>query len=162
MKSLYFRVVLLFVAIVLISGTLGFLLANEYYQRNMRAYNEQKIARIGQEIVALYTDKSGMDLHAFMTHVANLNFQLYLVDERGQATSFGAPFRDHQLARETVQKVLAGEMYRGITEEQHGLFVTGFFENTLKNSIGLPLEAEGKHTPCLCGPASSSNLAKST
>ncbi|MBG9566418.1 sensor histidine kinase [Brevibacillus agri] len=144
MKSLYFRVVLLFVAIVLISGTLGFLLANEYYQRNMRAYNEQKIARIGQEIVALYTDKSGMDLHAFMTHVANLNFQLYLVDERGQATSFGAPFRDHQLARETVQKVLAGEMYRGITEEQHGLFVTGFFENTLKNSIGLPLEAEGK------------------
>ncbi|MED1724682.1 cell wall metabolism sensor histidine kinase WalK [Brevibacillus parabrevis] len=145
MRSLYFRVVLMFVAIVIISGTLGFLLANEYYQRNMRTYNEQKITRIGQQIIDLYEhNAASMDLPAFMTHVANLNFQLYLVDENGQVQTFGAPFRDQQIEPQIVQKVLAGETYRGITEEQHGLFVTGFFENTLKNSIGLPLEAEGR------------------
>ncbi|KZE49033.1 hypothetical protein AV540_15780 [Brevibacillus parabrevis] len=145
MRSLYFRVVLMFVAIVIISGTLGFLLANEYYQRNMRTYNEQKITRIGQQIVDLYEhNAASMDLPAFMTHVANLNFQLYLVDENGQVQTFGAPFRDQQIEPQIVQKVLAGETYRGIAEEQHGLFVTGFFENTLKNSIGLPLKAEGR------------------
>lgn len=145
MRSLYFRVVLMFVAIVIISGTLGFLLANEYYQRNMRTYNEQKITRIGQQIIDLYEhNAASMDLPAFMTHVANLNFQLYLVDENGQVQTFGAPFRDQQIEPQIVQKVLAGETYRGIAEEQHGLFVTGFFENTLKNSIGLPLEAEGR------------------
>ncbi len=144
MKSLYVRVVLTFVAIVLISGTLGFLLANEYYQRNLRAYNEQKITSIGQQLIDLYEHKSTLDLPAFMTHVANLNFQLHLVDENGAVSQFGAPFRDQQIEPAIVQKVLAGETYRGITEEQHGLFVTGFFENTLKNSIGLPLIAEGK------------------
>lgn len=144
MKSLYVRVVLTFVAIVLISGTLGFLLANEYYQRNLRAYNEQKITSNGQQMIDLYEHKSTLDLPAFMTHVANLNFQLHLVDENGAVSQFGAPFRDQQIEPAIVQKVLAGETYRGITEEQHGLFVTGFFENTLKNSIGLPLIAEGK------------------
>ncbi|UED74761.1 cell wall metabolism sensor histidine kinase WalK [Brevibacillus sp. DP1.3A] len=144
MKTLYVRVVLTFVAIVLISGTLGFLLANEYYQRNLRAYNEQKITSIGQQIIDLYEHKSSLDLPSFMTHVANLNFQMHLVDENGAVSQFGAPFRDQQIEPAIVQKVLAGETYRGITEEQHGLFVTGFFENTLTNSIGLPLTAEGK------------------
>ena len=60
MKSLYVRLVLTFIAIVIISGTLGFLLANEYYQRNLRAYNEEKITRIGQQIV---------DLSSIMTHL---------------------------------------------------------------------------------------------
>lgn len=129
MRSLYFRVVLMFVAIVIISGTLGFLLANEYYQRNMRTYNEQKITRIGQQIIDLYEhNAASMDLPAFMTHVANLNFQLYLVDENGQVQTFGAPFRDQQIEPQIVQKVLAGETYRGIAEEQHGLFVTGFLK----------------------------------
>lgn len=144
MKSLYVRVVFTFVAIVLISGTLGFMLANEYYQRNLRAYNEQKITSIGQQIIDLYEHKSSLDLTAFMTHVGNLNFQLHLVDENGGVSQFGAPFRDQQIEPAIVQKVLAGETYRGITEEQHGLFVTGFFENTLTNSIGLPLITEGK------------------
>lgn len=144
MKSLYVRLVLTFIAIVIISGALGFLLANEYYQRNLRAYNEEKITRIGQQIIDLYEHNSQMDLPSFLTHVANLNFQLYLVDEKGKESGFGASFREHEVAPEVVQKVLSGEIYRGITEEEHGLFVTGFFENTLKNSIGLPLEAKGE------------------
>ncbi|MFP3391926.1 sensor histidine kinase [Brevibacillus sp. SIMBA_040] len=144
MKSLYVRLVLTFIAIVIISGTLGFLLANEYYQRNLRAYNEEKITRIGQQIVDMYEHNDSLDLSGFMTHIANLNFQLYLVDENGVKSEFGAPFREEKVEPEVVKKVLAGEIYRGITEERHGLFVTGFFENTLKNSIGLPLEANGK------------------
>ncbi|KQL43585.1 hypothetical protein AN963_29550 [Brevibacillus choshinensis] len=144
MKSLYVRLVLTFIGIVIISGTLGFLLANEYYQQNLRAYNEQKITRIGTEIISLYEKRSALDLQGFMTHIANLNFQLYMVDEQGKGTEFGAPFRDYEISPEVLQKVLSGEIYRGISEEQHGLFVTGFFENTLKNSIGLPLEENGK------------------
>lgn len=144
MKSLYVRLVLTFIAIVIISGTLGFLLANAYYQRNLKAYNEQKITRIGEEIIRLYEERSDQDLQAFLTNVANLNFQLYLVDETGGGTDFGTPLRDKQISPDIVQRVLSGELYRGITEEKHGLFVTGFFENSLKNSIGLPIEENEK------------------
>ncbi|MCM3080469.1 sensor histidine kinase [Brevibacillus invocatus] len=144
MKSLYVRLVLTFIAIVIVSGTLGFLLANAYYQRNLKAYNEQKITRIGQEIISLYQQRSALDLPSFLSHVANLNFQLYMVDDQRTTTTFGTPFRDQDLSPDVVQRVLDGEIYRGITEERHGLFVTGFFENSLKNSIGLPFEEKGK------------------
>lgn len=144
MKSLYVRLVLTFIAISTISGVLGFLFANEYYQKNQREYNEQKIARIGEEIITLYNQRENLDLHDFMTHIANMNFQLYLVDEEGQGVQYGAPFRDYYLNPDVVKNVLGGQIYRGITEEQHGLFVTGFFENTLQNSIGLPLSDGNK------------------
>ncbi|MGE5703654.1 MAG: sensor histidine kinase, partial [Clostridia bacterium] len=144
MKSLYFRLVLTFLAIILISSVFGFLLANMYYQNNLKAFNEQKITRIGEEIVTLYENKTALDLHEFLTKVANMNFQLYLFDEEGKASTYGAPFRDTEIEPAVVQSVLDGQLYRGITKEKGGLFVTGFFENTLKNSIGLPLKADGK------------------
>ncbi|QOS97965.1 HAMP domain-containing histidine kinase [Brevibacterium sp. JNUCC-42] len=144
MKSLYVRLVLTFVLIVFISGTLGFLLANRYYQQNLRSYNEQKITRIGEEIISLYEQNPSQNLHIFLTRIANMNFQLYLVDEEGNGTLFGAPFKDHEIDPAISKRVLSGKVYRGISEEKHGLFVTGFFENTLKNSIGLPLRANEK------------------
>ncbi len=144
MKSLYIRLVLTFVFIILISGTLGFLIANWYYQQNLRSYNEQKITRIGEEIVSLYEQNPSQDLHTFLNRIANMNFQLYLVDEQGKGTLFGAPFKDQDVGPALSKRVFKGEIYRGISEEKHGLFVTGFFENTLKNSIGLPITANGK------------------
>ncbi|USG66164.1 HAMP domain-containing histidine kinase [Brevibacillus ruminantium] len=144
MKSLYVRLVLTYIAILMVSGTLGFLFANGYYQKNLRAYNDEKITRISEEIVGLYEQNSSQDLQNYLTHIANMNFQLYLVDEQGRGTLFGAPFREQKIDPAIVKRVLSGGIYRGILEEQHGLFVTGFFENTLKNSIGLPITSDGK------------------
>ncbi|QRG70331.1 sensor histidine kinase [Brevibacillus choshinensis] len=144
MKSLYVRLVLTFIFIVFISGSLGFLLSNWYYQQNLKSYNEQKIMRLGEEMISLYEQDPSQDLHGFLTRIANMNFQLYLVDEGGKGTLFGAPFKDHEIDPAISKRVQAGNVYRGISEEKHGLFVTGFFENTLKNSIGLPLRSNGK------------------
>ncbi|QQE74738.1 HAMP domain-containing histidine kinase [Brevibacillus composti] len=144
MKSLYVRLVATFIAILFVSGTLGFLLANAYYQKNLRAYNEQKIARISQEIISLYEQNESMDVREYLKRIANLNFQLYLMDASGEGMLFGAPFREQEIDQKIVDRVLKGDIYRGILEEEHSLFVTGFFENTLKNSIGMPLRAEGK------------------
>ncbi|WP_232696042.1 sensor histidine kinase [Brevibacillus daliensis] len=144
MKSLYGRLVITLAAIVLVSSVLGFIIANIYYQQNVREYNEKKIARIGYEIVNLYEENPTGDLHGYFTHIANMHFQLYLVDSQGNATLFGAPFREQEISPEIVQKVLDGEIYRGITAEKYGLFITGFFTNTLKNSFGLPIHSNGE------------------
>ncbi|MGD8191447.1 sensor histidine kinase [Brevibacillus ginsengisoli] len=145
MKSLYVRLVLALIAIVFCSTILGFLLANWYYQQNLKSYNEQKISGITEEMITIYEQKGSLNLHDYLQHIANLNFQLYLVDEDGKATLFGDPFRDQEIDPSIVKKVLSGEIYRGITEEKHSLFVTGFFWNSLKNSVGLPFTANGKH-----------------
>ncbi|MGC5327862.1 sensor histidine kinase [Brevibacillus sp. SYSU BS000544] len=144
MKSLYVRMVLALISIVFVSGVFSFLLSNWYYQQNLKEYNEKKIARIGNEIVQMYEKNPATDLHMYLTQIGNMNFQLYLVDREGHATSFGGPFREDVISPEIIKRVLSGHVYRGITEEKHGLFVTGFFENTLKNSIGLPIQAQGQ------------------
>ncbi|MET3292906.1 UNVERIFIED_CONTAM: signal transduction histidine kinase [Brevibacillus sp. OAP136] len=144
MKSLYVRLVMTFVGIVFLSSLLGFFIANAYYQQNLKAFNEQKLTRIGADIVDLYQKKDTLGLNDFFQRIGGINYQIYLVDENGNGTFFGAPFRDPTIAPEHVQRVLAGGMYRGITEEKHGLMVTGFFENTLTNSIGLPIRADHK------------------
>ncbi|WP_139490125.1 sensor histidine kinase [Brevibacillus dissolubilis] len=144
MKSLYVRVVLTLVFIVMMSGMLGFLVANWYYQQNLRSYNEQKITRIGEEIISLYEQNPTQDLHLYLTRIANMNFQMYLVDEEGKGMLFGAPFHERDIDPVIAKRVLSGQVYRGISEEEHGLFVTGFFQNTLQNSIGLPMRADGK------------------
>ncbi|SDJ29474.1 histidine kinase dimerization/phospho-acceptor domain-containing protein, partial [Natribacillus halophilus] len=45
---------------------------------------------------------------------------------------------------EEIEHVLAGGQYHGVFEQSAGLFVTGFFNNVLENTIGVPVEtAEG-------------------
>ncbi len=143
MKTLYVRIVLMTILIVLGSGVLSFLLCNFYYQGQLKQYNEQKLMGIATDVVQKYEQFPAIDLHEYLTGVADLNYQLYLVDATGEGTMFGAPFKEMELDPSIVPSVLAGKPYPGVMESQHGPFITGFFENTLANSIGVPLHANG-------------------
>lgn len=68
-----------------------------------------------------------------------IGYQLYLVDESGDETSFGAPFREYNLSKSAVEQVLSGNVFHGILNFPQETFVTGFFANELKNTIGVPL-----------------------
>ncbi|TCP57934.1 signal transduction histidine kinase [Tumebacillus sp. BK434] len=143
MKSLYVRIVLMTVVIVMVSALFGFWLSNLYYQLHMKGYNEQKIYEIASETAALYERNPEQDLEAYLTSIAKLNYQLYVVDEQMQVRTYGDAFRETTLPAEMIRQVQAGEAYRG-AEHTGSLFVTGFFENTLQNSVGVPLRANGE------------------
>ncbi|SFL38512.1 Signal transduction histidine kinase [Paenibacillus sp. 1_12] len=143
MRSLYIRIVVTFVLISLVSGMLALLLADVYYVQKLIKYNEQKISNIGNEIRTLYEKTSDLELGPYLTHIANMGFQIYAVDDRMQGTFYGAPFKNNQIAAELVRRVLEGETYKGILEERHLLMVNGLFEDSLQNSIGLPISVKG-------------------
>jgi signal transduction histidine kinase len=86
----------------------------------------------------------GLDPATYFTHIAGMGFQLYAVNDRLEGTFYGTPFRHTELDPGQIRNVLAGETYRGILIERHFLMVTGFFENSLRNSIGVPLQVQGK------------------
>lgn len=148
MKSLYVRIVGMTFFVVLGSFLLAFLLSNLYYQLNLKDYNAQKLMGIVESIASEYERNPALDLQNYLHSVANLNYQLYLVDEQGHGTLYGDAFKDTTLPQGTVQQVQKGHRYDGVLDSKHGWFVTGFFENTLDNSVGVPLHANG-HTYAL-------------
>ncbi|MBS4196991.1 sensor histidine kinase [Lederbergia citri] len=143
MKTLYVRIVLTFMLVALVSGIIAFLFSNLYYHVKLKEYNEEKIKEMANEIVYLYENSDGMKIQDFLTSVANMNFQLYLVDQHMVGHQFGDRFRQYELDKSIIQSVLDGRTYHGISTFKSNLFVTGFFKDDLKNSIGVPIKVDG-------------------
>lgn len=144
MKTLYFRIVITFIFVSFFSALAAFLLANGYYQEKLKEQNEQKIRLIAEEIKVLYSHTTDIPIDQFLSHIANMNFQLYLYDDQLNGRLFGENFREFTIEDSVVRSVLHGETYLGITKYSGNLFVTGFFKDDIRNSIGIPLQVDGK------------------
>lgn len=140
MKSLYLRIVVTFILISFFSGIVALLGVNFYYQFQLKAFNEQKILHIGQEIRALYEHTEQVDMDTYFTHIAGMGFQIFVVNDQLQGSFYGAPFKKADIAPSVIRNVLEGQTYHSPSP-----FVTGLFENDIKQSIGIPLELDGKH-----------------
>ncbi|WP_282939747.1 HAMP domain-containing sensor histidine kinase [Paenibacillus sp. RC67] len=145
MRTLYTRIVVTFIFIALISSIFALFVTNAYYTSHLRTYNEQKITRIGSDIRSLYEQITGIELRSYLTRIAGLGYQIYAVNSRMEGTFFGAPFKHDELDPDIIRRVLNGGDYQGIMEEKQILMVTGFFENSLRNTAGLPLNVNGEN-----------------
>nr|MCG0040894.1 sensor histidine kinase [Escherichia coli] len=54
MKTLYLRIVLTTIAVMVFSSLLAFILANVYYQYSLKPYNDQKLTRMAKDIGSFY------------------------------------------------------------------------------------------------------------
>jgi len=99
---------------------------------------------IGKEIRSLYERTPDADLGSYLTSIANMGFQIYAVNDRLEGTFYGAPFKHPQIDEAVIRSVLAGEPYRGDLERKQFLKVIGYFENSVKNSVGLPVSVKGQ------------------
>lgn len=144
MKTLYLRIVVITLAIMIFSSFLAFLASNLYYQVVLKPKNDAKNTHIAKNIVALYDKSKPADSSAYFKNIANLSFQLYLTNGEGKGEFFGAPYRDKTLDADAVRLVLSGRIYHGMLHYPSETFVTGFFANELRNSIGVPIQIHGK------------------
>ncbi|QMV42875.1 sensor histidine kinase [Cohnella cholangitidis] len=139
MKTLYVRIVLTFMVVALLSGVVGVVLTSLYYQEKIKTNNEDKILAMGQSIGALYGQDSEVNLDTYLTGIAALGFQIYAVDESMNGKMFGGPFKHGKLSDEEVQTVLDGGIYHGMKEENNRLEIFSLFENSVRNTVGIPL-----------------------
>nr|WP_240344204.1 HAMP domain-containing sensor histidine kinase [Paenibacillus sp. SYP-B3998] len=123
---------------------LALILSNGYYLIKLRGENEQKVWTITNEIRTLYEQMPDLEPSTYFTHIANMGFQIYAVNDQLAGTFYGTPFKHTFIDPEQIRSVLAGETYRGILKERHFLMATGFFENSIQNSIGVPIQLKGK------------------
>ncbi|KGA98150.1 membrane protein [Alkalihalobacillus alcalophilus ATCC 27647 = CGMCC 1.3604] len=128
--------------IMLISGLLAFFLSNVYYQHFLKEQNDQKYTEIALEVADYLSEQS--ELHQSLDFLAATGYQLRLFNLEGQSWQFGQPFRDETMEEAKIKLVLNGEIFHGIAHFPSETFVTGFFANELRNSIGVPVEHEGE------------------
>ncbi|WP_195782597.1 sensor histidine kinase [Priestia megaterium] len=149
MKTLYLRIVLTTIAVMVFSSLLAFILANVYYQYSLKPYNDQKLTRMAKDIARFYESNRGVDQQAYLQHISKLGYQIYVVDSSGHGTFYGREFRNQRLEKSAVKQVLDGKMYHGIANFPSQVFVTGFFDNVLANTIGVPLKGESNKQQAL-------------
>ncbi|MEN1936454.1 HAMP domain-containing sensor histidine kinase [Paenibacillus sp. 102] len=144
MKSLYSRFVLITIGIMLLSSIIGFLLTNVYYQVKLKPYNSEKILGYANEVKDLYEKQSEENRDAYLHTIAKLGYEIYVVDDQKHGKRIGNAFRNIKISDATIDEVLQGKTYNGVSTYPTRLFITGFFDNELINSVGVPLKHDDK------------------
>jgi signal transduction histidine kinase len=128
-----------------LSGLIAFLLSNVYYQIKLKPYNDRKITQMASNIASFYETHPTVNLDHYLKGISHLGFQMLLIKEDKQKVYYGKPFSQHNLTQSTINQVLRGETYHGIVQFPKQAFVTGFFDDELRNTIGVPIDANGKN-----------------
>lgn len=144
MKTLYLKFVVITIGIMILSSIFAFILSNTYYQQKLKPYNDQKNTNIALDIAEFADNHPNINLKEYLENISSIGYQIYLIDNSGKESYYGAPFRKKTLSNSTKESVLNGEVFHGMLHFPQETFVTGFFANELKNTIGIPLKHKEK------------------
>lgn len=142
------------------SSIIAFFVSNIYYQHYLKPKNDAKITHISQNIVDIYQTNNRQDIASYLEEITDLGYKFYLVDDSGNGQVYGEPFRAKNLDSKSVEKVLQGKIYHGIENYPWKPFVTGFFDNELKNTIGVPFKINGVNYALFVRPNTSQQFGE--
>lgn len=135
-KTLYSRIAIYTVVIMLFSAISSFILSNIYYHVYLKPSNDQKIMTTLQEAKHYQESTHTQNMKAYFQHISELNFQVLTINKAGKRHFYGDKFRRDNLSKEAVRQVFNNQNYHGIRNHPYQLFVTGFFDNETANTVG--------------------------
>lgn len=140
MKTLYVKIVLMFIGITFLSAIAGLITTDIYYRQALLKSNELRTIDVAYSIQSLFQDQLTVQDLSFMNNTAKLGYQMYWVSPKGDRSSYGSPFKHTNLSPLQLQTVLSGNVYSGMSNQNQSLKLFGFFNNSLANTIGIPIE----------------------
>lgn len=143
MRSLYVRVVAMTLYSIAISGFLGYYAATAHYHWTQKPALDEKLFLVAERIrdhVARYPESMG----DYLREAAALGYRLQLYDETGNGMAFGGAFLRDGLSDDIKRSVLAGNDYHGIADYPNKPFETGYFDDSLSNTVGISLSVQGE------------------
>ncbi|MCR2806364.1 sensor histidine kinase [Paenibacillus soyae] len=143
-SSLYVKYLVVALLIMSVSTVLAFLATNMYYQQVLKEQNDAKNTAIASRMAAYISGQSKLNLQEHLSMLGQAGYQIYVVNESGASGYYGGEYRRKELERSIIADVLAGDVYHGMRDYRKQLFVTGFFANDIRNSIGIPFVHEGQ------------------
>jgi len=135
MKTLYVRVVLTFLVIIIISLSSSLIVGLVLFQPKLNRLGQEEMTGAGERIIRLYELTQPQDLDGFLTHTSKLvSYPLILFRDEGHYRSYGREMKElpASLAPQAVRQVLGGQAYRSALRGADEL------------TVGLPLAVEGR------------------
>lgn len=152
-KSLAQRITIYTIVVMIVSSVLGFILTNIYYHIDLKIKNDQKVMQTLKNVQKYIDDDKDISLDNYLNHVSDLHYQAILYDEKQKVTYYGDSFRKFNLDKAEVKKVLDGKDYHGIKQRPFNIFITGFFDNETRNTVGLKINHNGEHYALFMRPS---------
>lgn len=143
MKSTYVRVFLLTIYTIVLSTIVGFYIANVYDHLFLKSAQDHKLYTAALDIKT-FLEHHPDALEDYLAVVGKLGYQVYVMDENGNEAYYGGAFRKIDLSADVIQFVMSGKSYHGIAEFPYQPFTIGYFDNRLRNTVGIPLSVEGR------------------
>jgi len=143
MKTLYRQFIVTTTFIMLFSSVTGYIITNTYYNFVTKEQNDAKNISMAQDIARFIEQAENLDLKSYFSMLGDIGYKLYVVGESGHSQFFGGEFYDTELSEVVVRDVLDGEIFHGMRDFPDSSFMTSFFANELKNSVGVPFTYEG-------------------
>ncbi|KQO01169.1 HAMP domain-containing sensor histidine kinase [Paenibacillus sp. Leaf72] len=134
-KSLYVRLILVFVASVLASVVLSFFMTHFLFSYKLRTYVQDNLIASGKTIIESYKHSYPNNLDALMEGITALPIFTFIVyDEQGIPLHETDKVANHKLhvEGESLRSVLNGGVYRGGMDKDYDRLV-----------VGLPFQIEG-------------------
>jgi len=142
-KSLYSRVFIITVAVIIVSSLLGFLVSNIYYHEQLKPFNDEKLVVVAEQMKQ-YAETEQSSIDHYLQNAAALGYEIYLTDGQGDDRFYGREFRILDLDEQSKDLVLSGGVYHGVANFPNKLFISGFFENSLSNTVGIHVQLQNK------------------
>ncbi|TDL32825.1 HAMP domain-containing histidine kinase [Jeotgalibacillus sp. S-D1] len=141
--SLYVKFIWFTFMTMLVSSLIGFFAMNIYYDLNLKQDNNDKNLAIAQSFASFVEEGPAERADASLELLGESGYQLY-VTSGTEVLRYGGSYRNESLDEEVISQVLSGEEYNGIRDFPREAFVTGFFANELRNTVGVPVEIDGE------------------
>ena len=138
MKTLYRQFLVNTILIMLFSTVVGFLLTNTYYHLVTKEHNDEKNVDIAKEVTQYIESTANLDLEQYLSTLGNIGYQFYVVSETGYSRFIGGQFKTEELTSSITEEVFNGNIYHGMRDYPNQSFMTSFFANELRNTVGVP------------------------
>lgn len=111
-RTLYFRLVVTFIGIVLVSLIISLFINTLLYRQNVETQIQQALIGQGKEIITLYQQNPSTNIDSYLKSISSLNYNFWLYQEKGtekyygMKTKHGRPF-----TKSDIEHVVKGGIY---------------------------------------------------
>lgn len=144
MRSLYSKLILFTIGIMLASGLIAFLAVNTFYHQQLKAQNDEKNIQIATDIASSIKASDAIVIDDFLQTIADVGYKIAVVNRDYETRFYGEAFRKDNLPENAMKLVLSGHNYHGMRDFPKETFVTGFFADEVANTAGVPFEHQGE------------------
>lgn len=84
MKTLYSKIALTTICIMLLSSVISFILSNAYYQQSLKPKNDAKVTEMAKATITFMEENPQINKELYLTHISSFGYQIFVTDGLGE------------------------------------------------------------------------------